>query len=59
MKLGSTYKGQLVDATLGIVDANGKPAQGGRLYPRPETNPRPTILLPGKYKVTVKPLVLT
>ncbi len=57
LKVGATLNGELIDGTLALKGPDGEPAQGGRLYPRPDTNPRPVVLLPGKYTVTVRPIL--
>ena len=54
LKIGSERDGQLVDATLNVVDVDsGKSVGGGRTYTSPSSNPKEFLLEPGTYEITV------
>ncbi|MEM9545455.1 MAG: VWA domain-containing protein [Bacteroidota bacterium] len=53
----STSSGELVDATVNVTDLNtNKNVAASRTYTSESSNPRKFILLPGNYKVVIKPL---
>ena len=55
LKVGATAGSALTDATVNIVStASGKAATGSRTYTSSKTNPKPFLLSPGTYEVTVK-----
>lgn len=57
LHVGATMAGELIDVTLNIVDLEtGKPVVRGRTYTSPKTNPKSYELLPGRYRITLKPV---
>ncbi len=55
LEVGAARDGELVDATLNLVDAaTGKSVGQGRTYTSETSNPKSFILLPGDYRVTVQ-----
>ncbi len=55
LRVGAARGGELVDATLSVVDAaSGKPVAQGRTYTSERSNPKSFMLQPGDYRVTVK-----
>jgi Ca-activated chloride channel family protein len=55
LRVGAVRGGELVDATVGVVDAaSGVSVAGGRTYTSPTSNPTSFDLEPGRYKVTLK-----
>lgn len=57
LRIGARRDGELVDATIDVVDvATGKSVAGGRTYASEKSNPKSFLLEPGEYDVTVKEL---
>ncbi len=55
IRIGAVKGGELVDVTVGVVDAEtGKPICQGRTYTDPKSNPRTFEVPPGQYNVSVK-----
>lgn len=54
LKVGAERGGELVDATLYVVDvATGRSVGQGRTYKSPSSNPKAFVLPPGSYRVDV------
>ena len=55
LRIGASRGGELVDVTVGVVDAaTGKAVCQGRTYTNPKTNPKTFEVSPGRYRVSVK-----
>ncbi len=55
LKVGAVRDGELIDATMNIVDvATGRSVGGGRTYTDPKSNPKTFILQPGDYRLEVR-----
>ncbi|MEM7586101.1 MAG: VWA domain-containing protein [Acidobacteriota bacterium] len=55
LSLGAVQNGDLVDVTVGVVDADtGKAVCQGRTYADPKTNPKTFEVPPGRYRVNYK-----
>ena len=59
LRVGAIRDGELIDATVGVVDAEtGKAVCQGRTYANPKSNPRTFEVSPGRYRVSVKAIRL-
>ena len=57
LKAGARQGEKLIDAAVYINDSKtGERIAQGRTYTKPKTNPKEFILVPGLYKVTIKPV---
>ncbi len=55
LKVGTTLKGALCDATVNVVALNPRKATaGGRTYAHANSNPRTFLLSPGEYEVEIR-----
>jgi len=59
LKIGAVYNGELLDASVNVVNAEtNKSVGGGRTYADATSNPRTLEVPPGRYRVQVKAVKL-
>ncbi|MDA8019897.1 MAG: VWA domain-containing protein [Thermoanaerobaculia bacterium] len=56
LRLGATSGGELIDAVVRVLRAEGGQVAQGRTYTDPKSNPKTFVLTPGSYSVSVKPV---